>query len=162
MCYLNHAALKLISRFFRCLCTIQHNKTKVMWSFWSMFVEECFFMRSLRSKMGLCYCPGTTMTTSQKSCSFAHWRRPFLLLLLFWEEEKSRLHSIKDFAKFKSYTHLHANIQQNTGANMWIPTGCPRNRFLLGVELLSAYLSAKTTFILKLLWPDLKWMVNRL
>ena len=46
-------------------------------------------VRSLRSRMGLCYCPGTTtttITTSPKSCSFAHWRRPFLLytdLLLF-------------------------------------------------------------------------------
>ena len=36
--------------------------------------------------MGLCYCPGTTTTTARittmtappKSCSFAHWRRPFL------------------------------------------------------------------------------------
>ena len=35
-------------------------------------------VRSLQSRMGLCYCPGTTMTTSPKSCSFAHWRRPFL------------------------------------------------------------------------------------
>ena len=47
---------------------------KVGWDF--------VIVRSLRSRMGLCYCPGTTTTittTSPKSCSFAHWRRPFLL-----------------------------------------------------------------------------------
>ena len=45
-------------------------------------------VRSLRSRMGLCYCPGTTMTmttmaATPKSCSFAHWRRPFLLSVIF-------------------------------------------------------------------------------
>ena len=49
---------------------------------------EGIIVRSLRSRMGLCYCPGTSMTTttittSPKSCSFAHWRRPFLLLYCF-------------------------------------------------------------------------------
>ena len=42
-------------------------------------------VRRLRSRMGLCYCPRTritTMTAPLISCSFAHWRRPFLSLYL--------------------------------------------------------------------------------
>ena len=34
-------------------------------------------MRILQSRMGLCCCPGTTMT---QICSFEHLRRPFVLL----------------------------------------------------------------------------------
>ena len=42
-------------------------------------------VRSLRSKMGLCYCPGTTTITMTPTqiCKFAHYRRPFLLYCLF-------------------------------------------------------------------------------
>ena len=42
-------------------------------------------VQSLQSRMGLCYFPRTTMTITiitvqPKSCSFAHWWRPFLFL----------------------------------------------------------------------------------
>ena len=43
-------------------------------------------MRSLQSRVELCFCPITmiitaTMTTPTKICSFAHWQRPFLFQL---------------------------------------------------------------------------------
>ena len=61
-----------------------------IFSFFTLFLQSLsirkhfnqMLVRSLRSRMGLCYCPGTTtMTTSPKSCSFAHWRRPLLLIV---------------------------------------------------------------------------------
>ena len=58
------------------------------WYMWTV-------VRSLQSRMGLCYCPRTaiTMTAPPISCSFAHWRRPFLFIKWycyeFWIERNS-------------------------------------------------------------------------
>ena len=51
------------------------------------------------SRMEICYFPGTTitiMTTSPKSCSFAHWRRPFLSHSLSFFDQLSQNNAVKN------------------------------------------------------------------